>query len=145
MKKYLIPIFAIVFLSNCASQKQIDKNEIKTIFDSNLYVMISVGDSNNNYHPKLHMFKDDSGTPFFPVFTSRDKILETEMVMPDSFACNGIILALTSHDEVNYKINYSLDDEIVITGKQLKKLLRNEIEEFKKNNSEILKNVILNN
>ncbi|WP_299117409.1 hypothetical protein [uncultured Winogradskyella sp.] len=144
MKKYLTLILPIIFLSNCENKKAINENEIRDIFNSTLYVMVSVGESNNSFHPNLHLFKDSNKQPFFPIYTSREKVLETEMIMPDTFPSNGIIIALTSHDEMTYKINYSTKDEIEIKGKQLKKILKNEIEKFKKNNAEILEGIILN-
>ncbi|WP_062059326.1 SseB family protein [Aquimarina longa] len=145
MKKYLSLILTIILLSNCDNKKEINKKEIKNIFNSTVYVLVSIGESNNKFHPNLHMFRDDKNIPFFPIYTSREKILETEIVMPDSFPANGTILALMSSDEMTYKINYSLNDEIIIKGKELKKILSKEIEEFKKNNKDILEGVILNN
>jgi hypothetical protein len=125
--------------------KDINENEIKQIFGSTIYMFLSIGSSNNDYHTHLHMFKDDSGAPFFPVYTSKDKIHETEMVMPDDLPFDGILFALTSFDDMTYKINYSLPDEIVITGKQIKKILHTEIQEFKRDNPEIMEGIILKN
>ncbi|MFC5046543.1 hypothetical protein ACFSTE_03035 [Aquimarina hainanensis] len=147
MKKYIILIVSVLFLSNCGSSnlKKVNEDEIKNIFGSKIYMMRSIGKSNNDYHHHLHMFKDTNGTPFFPIYTSQKKILETEMVMPDDIPFDGILLALTSFDTMTYKINYSLEDQIIIKGRELKKILHDEIEEFKKNNPEIMEGIILKN
>ncbi|WP_103067960.1 hypothetical protein [Aquimarina sediminis] len=147
MKKFSILILSIFFLSNCGSSKlkKVNRDEIKSIFGSKVYLMLSIGKSNNDYHNHLYMFKDNKENPFFPIYTSKKKILETEMVMPDDAPFDGILLALTSFDNMTYKINYSLEDEIVIKGSELKKILENEIEEFKKNNPEIMEGIILKN
>lgn len=147
MKKYSILVLSIFLFSNCGSSnlKKTNQDKVKNIFGSNVYMMLSIGKSNNDYHDHLHMFKDNKGNPFFPIYTSRKKILETEMIMPDNIAFNGILVALTSFDDMTYKINYSLTDEIIIKGKELKKILKSEIEELKKNNPDIMEGVILKN
>ena len=73
------------------------------------------------------MFKEN-GVNFFPIYSSKEKLekmYSLKMIMPEFIRFEGVLFASQLNNSMIYIIDYKQDDEIVIFGDHIKKIMKN--------------------
>lgn len=113
---------------------------VSEFFSGKISLIPSYYSGSNNIHNNIEMF-NENGVDFIPVFKSKEEINSSKLYSYNSLNFDGLLFASQMDDNVMYKLNYSLEQEIVLRGKDIKEILKKDIIKFKEANQELFNSI----